>query len=112
MLLEHGRRMKSINIPMRFEYPPPIMGIITKHSPLSVDEALLRLEEAMRSRSTNLFAHINRTEETKWFGLKMQEAHVLIFGNPKAGTPLMIASSPLTCHSRCSSGRVVMVVCG
>jgi len=39
-----------------------------------------------------LFAHIDHSGEAKRVGLKMQEAHVLIFGNPKGGTPLMIAS--------------------
>ncbi len=72
--------------------PPSIEGIITKLSPFSVEKTLERLQEAMRSRSLNIFAHINHTEGAARVGLKMQEAHVLIFGNPKAGTPLMIAS--------------------
>jgi uncharacterized protein (DUF302 family) len=72
--------------------PPSIEGIITKLSPFSVEETLEHLQEAMRSRSLNIFARINHTEEAARVGLKMQEAHVLIFGNPKAGTPLMIAS--------------------
>jgi uncharacterized protein (DUF302 family) len=75
-----------------FITPPSIEGIITKLSPFSVEETLERLQEAMRSRSLSIFAHINHTEEAKRVGLKMREAHVLIFGNPKAGTPLMIAS--------------------
>lgn len=46
----------------------------------------------MRGHNLAIFAHINHTEGAETVGLKMQEAHVLIFGNPKAGTPLMIAS--------------------
>jgi uncharacterized protein (DUF302 family) len=72
--------------------PPSIAGIITKLSPFSVEETLGHLEEAMRNQSLSIFAHINHSEEAKRVGLVMQEAHVLIFGNPKAGTPLMIAS--------------------
>jgi uncharacterized protein (DUF302 family) len=53
---------------------------------------LARLQEAIRSRKLSLFAHIDHSREAKRVGLKMQEAHVLIFGNPKCGTPLMIAS--------------------
>ncbi|MEO9059997.1 MAG: DUF302 domain-containing protein, partial [Ktedonobacteraceae bacterium] len=72
--------------------PPPVEGIITKNSPFSVAETLERLQEAMHKRSLTVFAHINHSGEAERVGLKMQEAHVLIFGNPKGGTPLMIAS--------------------
>ena len=72
--------------------PPQIEGIITKPSSFSVEEILERLQEAMRSRGLTIFAHINQSEEARRVGLEMQEAHVLIFGHPKAGTPLMIAS--------------------
>lgn len=82
----------SINDSTLFVTPPSIEGIITRLSPFSVEETLKRLQEAMSSRSLTLFAHINHSGEAERVGLKMQEAHVLIFGNPKAGTPLMIAS--------------------
>ena len=75
-----------------FAEPPSIEGIITRLSLFSVEETLKRLQEAMHSRSLTVFAHINHSGEAERVGLKMQEAHVLIFGNPKAGTPLMIAS--------------------
>jgi len=71
---------------------PQIEGIITKPSSFSVEELLERLQETMRSRGLTIFAHINHSEEARQVGLEMQEAHVLIFGQPKAGTPLMIAS--------------------
>lgn len=72
--------------------PPSIKGIITKQSSFSVDETVKRLQEAISSRGITLFAHINHSEEARRVGIKMQEAQVLIFGNPKGGTPLMIAS--------------------
>jgi len=72
--------------------PPSIEGIITKRSPFSVEETLEHLQEAMRNRGLSVFAHINHSGEAERVGLKMQEAHVLFFGNPKAGTPLMIAT--------------------
>jgi uncharacterized protein (DUF302 family) len=40
----------------------------------------------------HIFAHVDHSGEAKKVGLEMQEAHVLIFGNPKGGTPLMITS--------------------
>ena len=69
-----------------------VEGIITKSSPFSVEETLERFQEAIRSRGFTIFAHINHSGEAQRVGLTMQEAHVLIFGNPKGGTPLMIAS--------------------
>lgn len=71
---------------------PTIEGIITKLSSSSVEETVKRLEEAILSRGLTIFAHINHSEEARRVGLTMQEAQVLIFGNPKGGTPLMIAS--------------------
>jgi uncharacterized protein (DUF302 family) len=56
------------------------------------EEALNRLLAVIHRRNLNLFAQIDHSEEAKKVGLTMQEAHVLIFGSPKAGTPLMIAS--------------------
>ena len=72
--------------------PPSVEGIVTRPSPFSVEETLARLQEAIHSRNLILFAHIDHSGEAKRVGLKMHEAHVLIFGNPKGGTPLMIAS--------------------
>ncbi len=72
--------------------PPAIEGIITKYSSFSVEETVKRLEEVIHSRGLTIFAHINHSEEARKVGLTMQEAQVLIFGNPKGGTPLMIAS--------------------
>src|SRR5438034_1635427 len=53
---------------------------------------LERLEAAIGSRNLTLFAQIDHSDLARGAGLTMQEAHVLIFGNPKGGTPLMIAS--------------------
>jgi uncharacterized protein (DUF302 family) len=72
--------------------PPSVEGIVTRLSPFSVEETLERLQEAIHIRNLSLFAQIDHSGEAKRVGLTMQEAHVLIFGNPKAGTPLMIAS--------------------
>lgn len=72
--------------------PPTVEGIVTRPSPFSVEETLQRLQEVIHSKNLILFARIDHSEEAKRAGLKMQEAHVLIFGSPKSGTPLMIAS--------------------
>ncbi len=81
-----------MNYPTTSPTPPSVEGILTRSSPFSVEETLQRLQEAIHSRNMILFAHIDHSGEAKRVGLAMQEAHVLIFGNPKGGTPLMIAS--------------------
>jgi uncharacterized protein (DUF302 family) len=72
--------------------PPSVEGIVTRPSPFSVEETLVRLQEGIHNRNLMLFAHIDHSGEARRVGLTMQEAHVLIFGSPKSGTPLMIAS--------------------
>lgn len=67
-------------------------GVVSKASPYSVAETLTRLEETVRAKGLKVFAHIDHSGEAEQAGLRMQPAHVLIFGSPKAGTPLMIAS--------------------
>ncbi len=84
--------MRNMNEPRKPVTPPSVEGIVTRPSPFSVEETLTRLQEVIRSRKLTLFAHIDHSREAKRVGLEMQEAHVLIFGNPKGGTPLMIAS--------------------
>jgi uncharacterized protein (DUF302 family) len=84
--------MRNMNEPTKPGTPPSVEGIVTRLSPFSVEETLVRLQEAIHSRNLTLFAHIDHSGEARRVGLTMQEAHVLIFGNPKGGTPLMIAS--------------------
>jgi uncharacterized protein (DUF302 family) len=72
--------------------PDEIEGMITKNSPFSVEETIGRLQEGIGKRGMTLFAEISHSGEAERIGLKMQEAHVLIFGNPKGGTPLMVTS--------------------
>ncbi len=76
----------------KFGTPPSVEGIVSKPSPFSVEETLEHLKATIHKRNLSLFAQIDHSEEAKRVGLTMQEAHVLIFGSPKAGTPLMIAS--------------------
>ena len=66
-------------------------GVASIQSPHSVSETLSRLEAFIESKGLTLFAHIDHAAGARQVGLQMQEAHVLIFGNPKGGTPLMVA---------------------
>jgi uncharacterized protein (DUF302 family) len=68
-------------------------GIVTKASPhTSVSETLERLRETLREKGLEEFAMIDHSGAAERVGLEMQEAKLLIFGSPNAGTPLMVAS--------------------
>ena len=67
-------------------------GIVTIASRTSVDQTVARLEGVLNAKGIKLFALIDHSGEAAQAGLKMHPTKLLIFGNPKAGTPLMIAS--------------------
>jgi uncharacterized protein (DUF302 family) len=67
-------------------------GIVTVPSQNSVDDTVQKLEEILRAKEVKLFVLIDHSGEAEKAGMKMRPTKLLIFGNPKAGTPLMIAS--------------------
>jgi len=70
-------------------------GIVQVPSKFSVSETLQRLEALVKSRGLTVFARIDFTGDAAKVGLQMRATQLLIFGNPKSGTPLMIASPSL-----------------
>ena len=67
-------------------------GIKALASSVSVSETIARIEKAVAGHGLTLFAHIDHTGAAASVGMKMQPAHVLLFGSPRAGTPLMVVS--------------------
>jgi uncharacterized protein (DUF302 family) len=67
-------------------------GIVDKPSNHSVDDTLGRLKNILQSRGVTLFALVDHSGEAEKVGMNMPPTKLLIFGNPKAGTPLMLAS--------------------
>jgi uncharacterized protein (DUF302 family) len=67
-------------------------GIVTIPSNHSVDETVDRLANILRSKEVTLFALIDHSGEAAKVGMKMPPTKLLIFGNPKGGTPLMLAA--------------------
>jgi uncharacterized protein (DUF302 family) len=67
-------------------------GIVTIPSHHSVDETVARVEAALAAKGVKLFALIDHSGEAEKAGLHMPPTKLLIFGNPKAGTPWMIAA--------------------
>ncbi|MBV8552506.1 MAG: DUF302 domain-containing protein [Acidobacteriaceae bacterium] len=70
-------------------------GIVHLSSPHSVPETLARLEEVVRSKGIPILARIDHSGDAARAGLRMNATELLIFGNAKAGTPLMVASPTL-----------------
>ena len=66
-------------------------GLIHVPSPYSVPETLKRMEDIARAKGLTIFARVDHSGEAAKAGLKMRPTQLLIFGSPKAGTPLMIA---------------------
>jgi len=71
---------------------PDAAGVISKPSSVGVSGTVARLRNVIEERGLTLFAEIDHQAIAQSVGLQMRPAHVLIFGNAKAGTPLMVAS--------------------
>jgi uncharacterized protein (DUF302 family) len=67
-------------------------GIVTIAGRHSVDETVDKLKAILKSKGVTLFALIDHSGEAEKAGMKMPPTRLLIFGNPKGGTPLMLAS--------------------
>jgi uncharacterized protein (DUF302 family) len=67
-------------------------GIVDVPSNHSVDETVERVRNILQSKGITLFALVDHSGEAEKAGMKMRPTKLLIFGSPKAGTPLMLAS--------------------
>jgi uncharacterized protein (DUF302 family) len=67
-------------------------GIIDKPSNHSVEETVAKLKGILQAKGVTLFALVDHSGEAQKVGMKMPPTKLLIFGSPKAGTPLMLAA--------------------
>jgi len=67
-------------------------GLLSRASPYPVAETLDRLETLLKAKGIKVFARIDHSAEAQGAGLTLRPMQLLIFGNPKAGTPLMQAA--------------------
>ena len=67
-------------------------GIVNKPSKHSVDDTLGKLQNILETKGIAVFALIDHSGEAAKVGMKMGSTKLLIFGNPKGGTPLMLAA--------------------
>jgi len=67
-------------------------GILTKPSVHSVDQTVEKLKAMLQAKGVTLFALVDHSGEAARAGMDMPPTKLLIFGDPKAGTPLMLAA--------------------
>jgi uncharacterized protein (DUF302 family) len=67
-------------------------GIITKPSSHTVDQTVDKLRALLQAKGITLFALVDHSGEAAKLGMRMPPTKLLIFGSPRAGTPLMLAS--------------------
>jgi uncharacterized protein (DUF302 family) len=67
-------------------------GIVQIPSRHSVDETAQKLKDILQAKGVTLFAVVDHSGEAAKAGMKMPNTKLLIFGSPKAGTPVMLAA--------------------
>lgn len=70
----------------------PEHGIAKIESSHSVDATVAKIEAILHEKGVKLFAVVDHSGEAEQAGLKMSPTKLLIFGSPRAGTPLMVAA--------------------
>jgi uncharacterized protein (DUF302 family) len=71
---------------------PKANGIIDTPSNHSVEQTVEKLKGILQAEGVTLFALVDHSGEAEKVGMKMPPTKLLIFGSPKAGTPLMLAA--------------------
>jgi uncharacterized protein (DUF302 family) len=70
-------------------------GLKNLESRHSVPETISRVEELLRTKGIKVFARLDQAAEARAVGIAMRPMELLIFGDPKTGSPLMIKYSSL-----------------
>jgi uncharacterized protein (DUF302 family) len=72
--------------------PATSKGIVDQPSNHSVEQTVERLKNILQSKGVTLFTLVDHSGEAEKVGMQMRPTQLLIFGSPKAGTPLMLAA--------------------
>jgi len=70
-------------------------GLIVVESPHDVATTIDKLETVLGSKGMNVFGRVNHAANAAKVDLELRPTELLIFGNPKAGTPLMLCSQSI-----------------
>jgi uncharacterized protein (DUF302 family)/uncharacterized membrane protein YidH (DUF202 family) len=88
-----ARPLRTQEVPMPASSATPSgNGVVRLASQHSVSETVTKLDGMLKAKNVKLFAIIDHSGEAERAGLKMPNTKLLIFGSPKAGTPLMLAA--------------------
>jgi uncharacterized protein (DUF302 family) len=68
---------------------PDISGIFSRRSQLAVADTVQRLTEAMEAAGAKVFAVVDHSGEAARVGMSLRDTKLIIFGNPRGGTPVM-----------------------
>jgi uncharacterized protein (DUF302 family) len=70
-------------------------GLVQVASKYAVDETVKRLQSILAQKGLQVFAVVDHSGEAEKVGMKLRPTKLLIFGSPKAGTPVMVAALTL-----------------
>src|SRR5207244_11416363 len=70
----------------------PAEGVVTRPSAYGFAATLARADSALERRQLGIFGRFDHSGAARRVGLSMPDTQVVVFGNPKSGTPLMLAS--------------------
>jgi uncharacterized protein (DUF302 family) len=70
-------------------------GLVQVASKYAVDETVERLQSILAQKGLQVFAVVDHSGEAEKVGMKLRPTKLLIFGSPKAGTPVMVAALTL-----------------
>ena len=70
-------------------------GLISIESNHSVSETLDNLERILLEKRFKIIARVNHGAAAKMAGIELRDTELLIFGNPKAGSPLMVCQQSI-----------------
>ena len=82
-------------LPARAQAPTAGEGLVTTQSRHGVEETLRRFEAAVRERNWVVFTRLDHAAAAEAVGLQLRPRTVIVFGNPRAGTPAMAANPTL-----------------
>lgn len=67
-------------------------GVVTKNSPRAVPETVERLVGLVEAKGMKVFVVVDHSGEAERAGLRLRDTKLVVFGNPKGGTPAMVAA--------------------
>ncbi len=67
-------------------------GVVTKDSPRGVPETVERLLGLVETKGLKVFVVVDHSGEAERVGLQLRDTKLVVFGNPKGGTPAMVAA--------------------